>query len=336
MKPELLHIISKFTSPEMWMELMKGQLPLIIDDNKLSMDDERFGKGYAAMEVLQDGLYFLIINALLRQDVVYQRDKDVTENYYLVVFSFCGGPVLHYRTDREYQLELTNGFRAVIVPPTVFSYVRAAKSDQIKLLTLVVEREWILENIIGADDSSYLSALMGSGHPVPLVEYLDYDHSNLITDLFFENYKDKIQKLSAVIRVLSFLIDVLNKERREEEQSITSNDRRAILEACKIIESDFKTFPSVKTLSANVKMGETSFKTKFKNIIGMSPYQFFLKLKLERARDLLEHSNHSVSEIGYQCGYTNLSHFARQFKKHFGILPSELVRERKTQFKKKR
>jgi transcriptional regulator GlxA family with amidase domain len=44
-------------------------------------------------------------------------------------------------------------------------------------------------------------------------------------------------------------------------------------------------------------------------------------MRMERARDLLEHSTMSVREIGLACGYASFSSFVRAFRKTYGKTP---------------
>lgn len=74
------------------------------------------------------------------------------------------------------------------------------------------------------------------------------------------------------------------------------------------------------------------FSHKFKEATGSSPLQYFINLKLEKAKELLAFSDLSIAEVSEQIGYDNPLYFSRQFKKHIGICPSKY---RKTlQFKK--
>jgi len=47
---------------------------------------------------------------------------------------------------------------------------------------------------------------------------------------------------------------------------------------------------------------------------------------MQKARLMLLSGNYSVKDIGYTLGYTNLSNFTLAFKKVFGRLPSEVLR----------
>ena len=77
---------------------------------------------------------------------------------------------------------------------------------------------------------------------------------------------------------------------------------------------------SVAVLAEGACMSESAFAHLFKNCTGTSPYQFLKQLRLEHARGLLL-ENHTVSEAARRVGYSNLSHFIREFKRYFGGTP---------------
>lgn len=57
----------------------------------------------------------------------------------------------------------------------------------------------------------------------------------------------------------------------------------------------------------------------FSSIVGETPGEYVVRLRLEKSANLLELTNSSVTEIALQCGFTSSSVFARSFKDYFGI-----------------
>jgi transcriptional regulator GlxA family with amidase domain len=62
----------------------------------------------------------------------------------------------------------------------------------------------------------------------------------------------------------------------------------------------------------------------FKAEVGLLPAEYYKRLKLQRARDLLEHSAMSVREIGLASGYTSFSAFVRAFRTVYGKTPRQM------------
>lgn len=61
----------------------------------------------------------------------------------------------------------------------------------------------------------------------------------------------------------------------------------------------------------------------FKDIAGVSPIQYLINLRLNRACYLLEHTTKSILEVALDCGFENVSYFIRKFKEIRGCTPKE-------------
>ena len=57
-----------------------------------------------------------------------------------------------------------------------------------------------------------------------------------------------------------------------------------------------------------------TFHRRFRQAAGLSPHDYLSRLRIDRARDLLKHSDLSISEITWQCGFNNPSHFGSCFR----------------------
>jgi AraC-like DNA-binding protein len=69
------------------------------------------------------------------------------------------------------------------------------------------------------------------------------------------------------------------------------------------------------------------FRKAFKEIAGVSPGQYHLNLKLEKACHMLVDTNLSISEIAYLTGFVTEFHFSRIFKKKMVLSPSKYRKE---------
>jgi AraC family transcriptional regulator len=61
----------------------------------------------------------------------------------------------------------------------------------------------------------------------------------------------------------------------------------------------------------------------FKARVGMPPYRYLTTLRLDRARELLEASSFSVTQIAHRTGFGTVSHFSTVFRGRFGVSPSQ-------------
>jgi AraC family transcriptional regulator len=76
-------------------------------------------------------------------------------------------------------------------------------------------------------------------------------------------------------------------------------------------------------ISCAVAMSPFLFARLFRELHGVPPHKYLVRVRLAYARKLLE-DGLSVTATCYASGFNNLSHFIRTFRAHFGRLPSEL------------
>ncbi len=59
----------------------------------------------------------------------------------------------------------------------------------------------------------------------------------------------------------------------------------------------------------------------FKQAFGLTPYQYVLERRVERAKSLLRGHTHSIAEVAMLCGFANQAHFNTAFKSRTGVTP---------------
>lgn len=116
-----------------------------------------------------------------------------------------------------------------------------------------------------------------------------------------------------------------DKRETEEEEKLNEADktfvgrlRTAIQE--NLGDSDF----SVERLGEEIGLSRVQLYRKVKALTGQTPVELLRKARLTKARQLLEKTEKSVSEIAYEVGFTSPSYFNKCFKDEFDINPSSL------------
>jgi len=80
---------------------------------------------------------------------------------------------------------------------------------------------------------------------------------------------------------------------------------------------------SLDELAAEAQLSSFHFSRMFKQNFGVPPRVYLTRLRLEKACELLEHTDLSVTEIALEVGYSSNPVLARMFSKHMGMSPSE-------------
>ena len=80
---------------------------------------------------------------------------------------------------------------------------------------------------------------------------------------------------------------------------------------------------SVRQLAEQAHFSEYHFIRLFRSQVGMTPRQYIITARMERARHLLKTTDLPLETISEQVGYTSDSVFCTQFKRRYGVTPTE-------------
>ncbi|MEP0956633.1 helix-turn-helix transcriptional regulator [Microcoleus sp. FACHB-1515] len=80
-------------------------------------------------------------------------------------------------------------------------------------------------------------------------------------------------------------------------------------------------------MAALIPISSFHFARAFKSAIGMPPHQYITQQRIDRAKLLLSATQLSITEVTFQVGFSNQSHFTAQFRKLVGATPKQ-YRER--------
>lgn len=61
----------------------------------------------------------------------------------------------------------------------------------------------------------------------------------------------------------------------------------------------------------------------FSEILNMTPFHYLMEYRVRKASEYLRNSNQTISEIGYNCGFSGTSYFTKVFRELRGMTPSE-------------
>lgn len=92
------------------------------------------------------------------------------------------------------------------------------------------------------------------------------------------------------------------------------------------IETNLETKFCVRLLAKHMTMSLPHFNRRFRAAFGMPPLQYALKLRVDKALDLLRTGNTRVAEAAFSAGFCDQSHFDRHCRKFYGFPPGALIR----------
>jgi transcriptional regulator GlxA family with amidase domain len=115
---------------------------------------------------------------------------------------------------------------------------------------------------------------------------------------------------------------------REERQRVALHARFGVLqpklsEAVTLMETNIEEPLSTDDIAGLVGLSRRQLERLFKQYLGSLPSRYYLELRLQRARQLLQGTHHSIVQVGLMCGFSSGSHFSTAFGALFGKTPRE-------------
>lgn len=146
-------------------------------------------------------------------------------------------------------------------------------------------------------------------------------------------HQTDFQQLLSILNVLNELsvsqeFQVLNAEGFSMQTEIKDNDRINVV--FNHVKANFKEDISLEVIADMVSMTVPSFCRYFKKITNKTFVQFVNEYRLVHASKLLAEQTMNITEVCYESGFNNFSHFNKSFKAFTGQNPSEYRNQLKT------
>jgi DNA-binding response OmpR family regulator/nitrogen-specific signal transduction histidine kinase len=153
----------------------------------------------------------------------------------------------------------------------------------------------------------------------------DYVTKPFSFEILQSRIKNLIAQRVAFQKMFNKHIDV-----KAADIQITSLDEKLIKKAIITVEENLSNPDfSVEEFSRDLGMSRVHLYKKLLSLTGKSPIEFIRTIRLQRAAQLLEKSQLTVSEIAYQVGFNNPKYFSKYFKDQFNVLPSAYAHGKK-------
>ncbi|HTI07266.1 MAG TPA: helix-turn-helix transcriptional regulator [Puia sp.] len=296
------------------------------------------GNGYIFAANINADISYVVMNFSLNDDLVFLRKK--SSLYGLSLF-FNQINVSDFFVIREPHNAITDKTAArsnIFLSSTNYdlevTYSRSSRLKRVGIffspsfVSRCIKREILLDLLVYADNR------LRNINKEPIT----FEYRQLLEDIFTVDRSSPLHHLLLQNRALllseKFLNTFLTKAPLlKETGGLKQRDKEKDIEALKDVErilsnNKLDKFPSIDMLSKTAMMSSTKLKTKFKQIYGMKLYEFYNRNRLEKAKEMLQTGKYSVKQVGLNIGFSNLSNFAKAFKKEFGILPKEILKGR--------
>lgn len=204
----------------------------------------------------------------------------------------------------------------VIIPGGIktSSIVIVVYSDYLKELLDTGENSNLIQTIISGDQSFLFEEIISPDIQDLAAEIVN---ATIIEELHGLYFRAKAEQL-----IYLLLVELL-KRSEDSFGMINTCDVKVIYRVRDRILENINDPPRLEDLVLFSGMSKSKMQNLFKQVFGNSIYNYYQSFRMRQAAEMIREERISISEVGYQMGFSNLSHFTRMFERHIGVKPKK-------------
>ncbi|MFX3636197.1 MAG: helix-turn-helix domain-containing protein [Candidatus Pristimantibacillus sp.] len=140
---------------------------------------------------------------------------------------------------------------------------------------------------------------------------------------FMELNHHEVLSIDCISELKEWLIEHCDSAIAAAEQNVTASRRSEVAEACQYVSLHLDKKISLDEISELLYLNPSYFSRLFKKETGETFIEYVTRMKMSRAKELLDRTDASVGKICETLGYDNQSYFIKMFKTLVGVTPIE-------------
>ena len=225
---------------------------------------------------------------------------------------FVNSGELHYLYSQDHYLE-----QACVFSPSVISF-RSPDASEEQLIEPFLRHKLAMPVML-TDESPAFSVILKEFKNIG--EIFEKESGR---DLFDYTTGDAVSELKIKASLLQMIAALKQYELLTPLRSESNVKIDALKKTLTYIQEHYREKIYISRLAELMSFNEQYFCRFFKKAIGKSPVAYINEYRIRQAIRLLRETSLPITDIAYECGFTNLGHFINEFKKETGETPLKL------------
>lgn len=302
-----------------------GLLGTNVINNRIDIP-EKFGRGHCTGFVFNEHIRILISDYELTEDILVKRPEEHTAGK-MIFFKFQNIFPKRYAASAGGSSTQT---------PSVLIATSRINTDEVfaihsntETINIEVSASYLNGLLSYSEKSPLLQNLLENTPPLLFEQIVYPSLLKIVDEIVNQDVKEIFQLFFLRIKSEELICRLLMElDKRDEKQfySLNDHDIQTIYKVKDQILMRLENPPIISELALVAGMSPTKLKRLFKQIFGYSIFNYYQQFRIKEAARLLKEDKLSVSDVGYQLGFTNLSHFSKVFRDHIGMKPKQYSR----------
>jgi AraC-like DNA-binding protein len=284
------------------------------------------GAGYLTGFSWGRDLQMMIRNYHLKEDVFIERTNELAEAQEDIIFMLSGifpSPVA------SGELLLPEQANILICKHAVSSIMAMPRDTLFGSVTIAISKQY-LHQLFGHLDHPVVQGVLEARDNFVFETGVSQSIINTASDMLHqfipENLENYYYKLKCE-ELLCYIFALLMQRESVPSSGMHINDIKALYAVKSHLQLHHNEPPNIAALTREAGMSEPKLRKLFKQTFGKGVFEYYQSVRMQKAGQLLREKRLTVSEVGYELGFTNLSHFSRVFEQHMGSKPKKYSSE---------
>ncbi len=290
---------------------------------------ESKGAGYLTGFSFGTDLRMMIRNYHLKEDILVERTNKLAEGQEDIIFMLRGVLPSAVSQGRQLLIEQAN---LLICRHAVSSIMAMPRDTLFGSVTIAVSKPY-LSQLFGHVDHPVVRSILDAGENFVFETGISSAIISTASDMVNQPVPESLEKHFYKLKceeLLCHIFAILLQRKPVPANAMHIDDIRAIYTVKTRLHAHLNEPPNIAVLAREASMSEPKLRKLFKQTFGKGVFEYYQSARMQEAARLLRENRITVSEAGYQLGFTNLSHFSRVFDQHIGIKPKRYSDEQST------
>lgn len=283
---------------------------------------ESKGAGYLTGFSWGKDLRMMIRNYHLKEDVFIERTNEIAEGQEDIIFLLSGIIPSMEQSANQLSPEQAN---ILICPHAVSTIMSMPSNTLFGSVTIAVSKQY-LHQLFGAIDHPVVASVLEAKDNFIVETGISPEIISTAAEMLKQPIPESIENLYYKLKcqeLLCHTFTILMQREAVPTSAMHINDIKAVYAVKESLQSHPSEPPNIAALAKDAGMSEPKLRKLFKQTFGKGVFEYYQYGRMRKAAQLLREKHLTVSEVGYQLGFTNLSHFSRVFEQFIGMKPKK-------------
>jgi AraC family transcriptional regulator len=252
----------------------------------------------------------------------HQLSENYSRQHRIIIHDrIASPPLVEEMIEHRFQTKQFNDGDVTVVPADVLN--SAAWDTEYQFITLSCEpsifacHTFDLTNIAAIEFVPSFSRSDPLIHSIGLALKAELECSGIGSRLY-------VDSLTAAL--MTHLLRHYSAQKPIEQKHHSGLSKRQLQQVANFVDRHLDQDIALAELAALVRMSPSYFSSLFKQSTRLTPYQYVIQFRIERAKQLLRQGELSIADVAHSLGFTHQSHLSRHFKRLVGVTPKTFLK----------